>query len=64
VEHDASVAVIEGLNALGDMFIRHNAFNMMKDMNNTRQLIQAIEQGFHLIALMVDSRVSKMIVPF
>jgi hypothetical protein len=37
---------------------------MMKDMNNTRQLIQDIEQGFHLIALMVDSRVSKMIVPF
>lgn len=52
--------VIEGLNALGDMFIRHNALNMMKNMNNSRQVIEAIEQGFHLIAQMIDSRVSRM----
>ena len=58
VENDASVAVIEGLNALGDMFIRHHGFNMMKNLNNSRTLIQAIEQGFHLIAQMIDSRVS------
>ena len=58
VENDASVAVIEGLNALGDMFIRHNAFTMMKNLNNSRGLIQAIEQGFQLIAQMIDSRVS------
>jgi len=53
------VAVVEGLNALGDMFIRHNALNMMKDTNNTRQVIQAIEQGFNLIAQMIDNRVSE-----
>ena len=52
--------VIEGLNALGDMFIRHNALNMMKNMNNSRQVIEAIEQGFNLIAQMIDSRVSGM----
>ncbi|CAF0826475.1 unnamed protein product [Adineta steineri] len=57
VENDASVAIIEGLNALGDMFIRHNALNMMKNTNNSRQLIQAIEQGFHLIAQSTDSRI-------
>ncbi len=62
VENDASLAVIEGLNALGDIFIRHNALNMMKNLNNTRQLIQAIEQGFNLIAQMVDSRVSTIII--
>lgn len=58
VENDASVAVIEGLNALGDMFIRHNALNMMKITVNNRPLIQAIEHGFQLIAQMIDSRVS------
>ncbi|CAF0754699.1 unnamed protein product [Adineta steineri] len=57
VENDASVAIIEGLNALGDMFIRHNALNMMKNTNNSRQLIQAIEQGFNLIAQSIDSRI-------
>jgi hypothetical protein len=41
------------------MFIRHNALNMMKDMNISRQVIQNIEQGFNLIAQMIDSRVSK-----
>jgi hypothetical protein len=41
------------------MFIRHNALNMMKNTNNSRQVIQAIEQGFNLIAQMIDSRVSK-----
>ena len=40
------------------MFIRHNALGMMKNLNNTRPVIQAIEQGFHLVAQMVDSRVS------
>ena len=59
VEHDASVVVIEGLSALGDMFIRHNALSMMKNFNNSRQVVQAVEQGFHLIAQMVDSRVSE-----
>jgi hypothetical protein len=59
VENDASAAVVEGLNALGDMFIRHNALNMMKNTSNSRQLIQAIEQGFNLISQMVDSRVSE-----
>jgi hypothetical protein len=53
------VAVVEGLNALGDMFIRHNALNMMKDTNNSQQVIQAIEQGFNLIAQMIDNRVSE-----
>ncbi|CAF4424645.1 unnamed protein product, partial [Adineta steineri] len=57
VENDSSVAIIEGLNALGDMFIRHNALNMMKNTNNSRQLIQAIEQGFNLIAQSIDSRI-------
>jgi hypothetical protein len=61
VENDASVVVIEGVNALGDMFIRHNALNMMKNMNNSRQIIQTIEQGFNLIAQMIDSRVSRTI---
>ncbi len=56
------MAVVEGLNALGDMFIRHNALSMMKNTNNSRQIIQAIEQGFNLIAQMVDSRVSEAIV--
>lgn len=42
------------------MFIRHNALNMMKNTNNSRQIIQAIEQGFSLIAQMIDSRVSKI----
>lgn len=42
------------------MFIRHNALSMMKNMNNSRQVIEAIEQGFHLIAQMIDSRVSEM----
>jgi hypothetical protein len=41
------------------MFIRHNALTMMKNTNNSRQVIQAIEQGFNLIAQMIDSRVSK-----
>ncbi len=50
------------MNALGDMFIRHNALSMMKNTNNSRQIIQAIEQGFNLIAQMVDSRVSEVIV--
>ncbi len=61
VENDASVVVVEGLNALGDMFIRHNALSMMKDLNNTRHLIQTIEQGFQLIAQLIENRVSKMI---
>lgn len=52
--------VIEGLNALGDMFIRHNALSMMKNMNNSRQVIEAIEHGFRLIAQMIDSRVSQI----
>lgn len=52
--------VIEGLNALGDMFIRHNALSMMKNMNNSRQVIEGIEQGFQLIAQMIDSRVSRI----
>jgi len=43
------------------MFIRHNALNMMKNMNNSRQVIQSIEQGFNLIAQMIDSRVSETI---
>jgi hypothetical protein len=61
VENDASVVVIEGLNALGDMFIRHNALNMMKNLNNSRQIIQNIEHGFQLIAQMIDSRVNRII---
>ena len=61
MENDASTVVIEGLNALGDMFIRHNALSMMKDLNNTRHLIQTIEHGFQLIAKMIDNRVSKKI---
>jgi hypothetical protein len=44
------------------MFIRHNALGTMKNTNNSRQIIQAIEQGFNLIAQMVDSRVSEVIV--
>jgi hypothetical protein len=63
VENDASVAVIEGLNALGDMFIRHNALNMMKITVNNRPLIQAIEHGFQLIAQMIDSRVRPGVLP-
>ncbi|CAF2641633.1 unnamed protein product [Rotaria sp. Silwood2] len=54
IENDASAAVIEGLNALGDMFIRHNALNMIKNTNNSRQ---AIEQGFNLISQMIDNRI-------
>ncbi|CAF3641117.1 unnamed protein product [Rotaria sordida] len=57
VENDASFAVIEGLNALGDMFIRHNALNMIKDTNNSQQVIQAIEQGFNLINKKIDDRI-------
>ncbi|CAF3443486.1 unnamed protein product [Rotaria sp. Silwood1] len=54
IENDVSVAVIEGLNALGDMFIRHNALNMIKNTHNSRQVIQAIEQGFNLITQKID----------
>lgn len=50
--------MIEGLNALGDMFIRHNALNKLKNTNNTRPVIQALEQGFNLVTQMIDSRVS------
>ena len=57
IENDASIVVIEGLNALGDMFIRHNALSIMKNLNNTKQIIQAVEQGFQLIAQMVDNRI-------
>ncbi|CAF3088628.1 unnamed protein product [Rotaria socialis] len=56
VENDSSIAVIEGLNALGDMFIRHNASSMLKNTNNTRQVMEALEQGFNLISRMIDNR--------
>lgn len=58
VENDASVVVIEGLHALGDMFIRHNAHSLTKNPNTTRGFVQSIEKGFRLIAQMIDSRVS------
>ena len=53
--------MIEGLNALGDMFIRHNALSMMKNPSTTRGFVQTLEQGFQLIAQMIDSRVSDVI---
>ncbi len=60
VENDVSLVVIEALNALGDMFIRHNALNMMKTTDISREKIQAIERGFNLIAQMIDNRVSEI----
>ena len=64
MENDASVVVIEGLNALGDMFIRHNGSNMIKNVNNSQRIAQTIEQGFGLIAQMIDSRVNGIMISY